>query len=208
MVRAAIGYLPMGIFRMVKRQPKPEPSIHRTQPYDFLFFSFGLTERFRTRKDRLGQREKRHASGFPRLITAGSIMSSATAPVKTPGRVTFSCLTPNNIGVVRKLNSVLFPVRYAEKYYKDILALEVEEFCQLGERAPLIALWGQVLRQLRVDLTRKEPSVFQRYSRRKLHLSIGVRTKRADLPLPDDNGHLGGAFMRLPPPCVERMQVG
>ena len=64
-------------------------------------------------------------------------MSSAG---KTPARVTFSCLTPNNIGVVRKLNSVLFPVKYAEKYYKDILTLDVEEFCQLGERAPLIAL--------------------------------------------------------------------
>jgi hypothetical protein len=63
-------------------------------------------------------------------------MSSATAPVKTPARVTFSSLTPNNVGVVRKLNSVLFPVKYAEKYYKDILAPEVEEFCQLGERAP------------------------------------------------------------------------
>ena len=66
-------------------------------------------------------------------------MSSATSPGKTPARVTYSYLTPNNLGVVRKLNSVLFPVRYAEKYYKDILAPEVEEFCQLGERAPLIA---------------------------------------------------------------------
>lgn len=64
-------------------------------------------------------------------------MSSATSPGKTPARVTFSCLTPNNIGVVRKLNSVLFPIKYAERYYKDILALEVEEFCKLGERAPL-----------------------------------------------------------------------
>lgn len=67
-------------------------------------------------------------------------MSSATNPGKTPARVTFSYLTPNNLGVVRKLNSVLFPVKYAEKYYKDILLPEVEEFCQLGERAPLIAL--------------------------------------------------------------------
>lgn len=58
-------------------------------------------------------------------------MSSPTEPGKTPARVTFSCLTPNNIGVVRKLNSVLFPVKYAEKYYKDILAVEVEEFCKL-----------------------------------------------------------------------------
>ena len=75
--------------------------------------------------------------GFPTIgHTAGSPMSSATGSGKTPARVTFSYLTPNNLGVVRKLNSVLFPVKYAEKYYKDILAPEVEDFCQLGERAP------------------------------------------------------------------------
>ena len=85
-------------------------------------------------------------------------MSSPSTAGKTPARVTFSCLTPNNVGVVRKLNSVLFPVKYAEKYYKDILALEVEEFCQLGERPPLIAL-GRSLFFLStgcMDLTRKE----------------------------------------------------
>jgi len=72
-------------------------------------------------------------------------MSPATSPGKTPARVTFSYLTPNNLGVVRKLNSVLFPVKYAEKYYKDILAPEMEDFCQLGERALLIALGKSVL---------------------------------------------------------------
>ncbi|KAF9653195.1 N-acetyltransferase NAT13 [Thelephora ganbajun] len=58
-------------------------------------------------------------------------MSSATSAGKTPARVTFSYLTSNSLGVVRKLNSVLFPVKYSEKYYKEILAPEVEEFCQL-----------------------------------------------------------------------------
>lgn len=83
-------------------------------------------------------------------------MSSATSTGKTPARVTFSYLTPNNLGVVRKLNSVLFPVKYAEKYYKDILAPEVEEFCQLGERAPLIAFGKGVVAPplLRTVLTR------------------------------------------------------
>ena len=75
-------------------------------------------------------------------------MSSPTSSGKTPERVTFSYLTPNNLGVVRKLNSVLFPVKYAEKYYKDILAPEVEEFCQLGERAPSIATGKRVLASL------------------------------------------------------------
>jgi len=58
-------------------------------------------------------------------------MSSPTSPGKTLARVTFSYLTPNNLGVVRKLNSVIFPIKYAEKYYKEILAPEIEEFCQL-----------------------------------------------------------------------------
>jgi len=72
-------------------------------------------------------------------------MSSSTSSGKTPERVTFSYLTLNNLGVVRKLNSVLFPVRYAEKYYKEILGPEVEEFCQLGERVPSIASGKSIL---------------------------------------------------------------
>jgi hypothetical protein len=89
-------------------------------------------------------------------------MSSAASSGKTPEKVTFSYLTPNNLGVVRKLNSVLFPVRYAEKYYKDILAPEVEEFCQLGERAPLIALGKAFLHPTTTGgSNRKERSVLQ-----------------------------------------------
>lgn len=47
-------------------------------------------------------------------------------------KVSLSSITPNNIGTVRKLNSVLFPIKYSEKFYKDIQAPEVEEFCKLG----------------------------------------------------------------------------
>lgn len=47
-------------------------------------------------------------------------------------RVSFASLTHQNIGTVRKLNSVLFPVKYSDKYYQDILQPEVESFCQLG----------------------------------------------------------------------------
>lgn len=50
---------------------------------------------------------------------------------KSP-RVTFSPITPNNLGTVRKLNSVLFPIRYGDKFYSDILLPEVEDFCKLG----------------------------------------------------------------------------
>ncbi|KAL4074182.1 acyl-CoA N-acyltransferase [Scleroderma yunnanense] len=46
-------------------------------------------------------------------------------------RVSFASLTSQNIGTVRKLHSVLFPIKYSEKYYQDILRPEYERFCQL-----------------------------------------------------------------------------
>lgn len=62
------------------------------------------------------------------LIPISPLMST-----RTPRRITFSYLTPNNLGVVRKLNSVLFPIKYSEKFYQDILLPEVEDFCQLSQ---------------------------------------------------------------------------
>ncbi|KAK7472668.1 N-acetyltransferase 5 [Stygiomarasmius scandens] len=46
-------------------------------------------------------------------------------------RVSFASLTPNNLGTVRKLNSVLFPIKYTEKFYEGILSPDVENFCKL-----------------------------------------------------------------------------
>ncbi|KAK2464271.1 hypothetical protein APHAL10511_003728 [Amanita phalloides] len=46
-------------------------------------------------------------------------------------RISFAALTPNNLGTVRKLNSVLFPIKYSEKFYRDILQPDVEDFCKL-----------------------------------------------------------------------------
>jgi ribosomal protein S18 acetylase RimI-like enzyme len=40
-------------------------------------------------------------------------------------------LTLNNLGTVRKLNSVLFPIKYSEKFYQDILHPDVEDVCKL-----------------------------------------------------------------------------
>lgn len=47
-------------------------------------------------------------------------------------KVTFASLTPNNLGTVRKLNSVLFPIKYSEQFYNEILLPEVEDFCKLS----------------------------------------------------------------------------
>lgn len=58
-----------------------------------------------------------------------------TRPV---ARVSLASLTPNNLGTLRKLNSVLFPIRYSEKFYKQVLEPELEEFCKLSEWRRLI----------------------------------------------------------------------
>ena len=58
-------------------------------------------------------------------------MSSSESPA-IAGRISFASLTHQNVGTVRKLNSVLFPVKYSDKYYQDILQPEIEPFCQLG----------------------------------------------------------------------------
>jgi len=44
--------------------------------------------------------------------------------------ITLDDLTPQNLGVLKKLNSVLFPVGYSEKFYKE--SLNVGELAKLG----------------------------------------------------------------------------
>ncbi|KZT70979.1 acyl-CoA N-acyltransferase [Daedalea quercina L-15889] len=50
---------------------------------------------------------------------------------RSSSRVSLASLTPNNLGTVRKLNSVLFPIKYSEKFYQEVLLPEAEEFCKL-----------------------------------------------------------------------------
>lgn len=67
---------------------------------------------------------------------------------RSSSRVSLASLTPNNLGIivllpptpwtdtvagtVRKLNSVLFPIKYSDKFYQDVLLPEAEEFCKLS----------------------------------------------------------------------------
>jgi N-alpha-acetyltransferase 50 len=44
--------------------------------------------------------------------------------------ITLDDLTAQNIGVLKKLNSVIFPVPYSEKFYKE--SLTVGELAKLG----------------------------------------------------------------------------
>jgi hypothetical protein len=48
----------------------------------------------------------------------------------TSRTITLDDLTPQNIGVLKKLNTVLFPVPYSEKFYKE--SLTVGELAKLG----------------------------------------------------------------------------
>lgn len=72
---------------------------------------------------------------------------------RSSSRVSLASLTPNNLGItdllppepcadcdsgtVRKLNSVLFPIKYSEKFYQDVLLPDAEEFCKLSTSRPL-----------------------------------------------------------------------
>ena len=53
------------------------------------------------------------------------------APTTTSSRtITLDDLTPQNTGLLKKLNSVLFPVPYSEKFYKE--SVNVGELAKLG----------------------------------------------------------------------------
>jgi hypothetical protein len=58
------------------------------------------------------------------------------APTTTSSRtITLDDLTSQNIGLLKKLNTVIFPVPYSEKFYKE--SLNVGELAKLGNH-PLI----------------------------------------------------------------------
>lgn len=46
------------------------------------------------------------------------------------GRTELGDITPHNIKQLKKLNQVVFPVTYNDKFYKDVL--EVGELAKLG----------------------------------------------------------------------------
>lgn len=51
-------------------------------------------------------------------------------PTKPKGRTELGDVTPHNIKQLKKLNSVVFPVSYNDKFYKDVL--EVGELAKLA----------------------------------------------------------------------------
>jgi N-alpha-acetyltransferase 50 len=56
--------------------------------------------------------------------------NNKTTKRTTVHRIALGDITLNNLGQLKKLNTVLFPVHYSEKFYKDVL--EVGEFAKFG----------------------------------------------------------------------------
>jgi len=68
--------------------------------------------------------------------TPSSFPARQKATIKSttsPRRIDIADLTPNNVGQLRRLNSVLFPVVYTDKFYKEVLEEEKKDVCKLGE---------------------------------------------------------------------------
>jgi len=65
----------------------------------------------------------------PTLETNGTTNESSRRP---PPRLSCSCVDHNNIGTLRKLNSVIFPIVYTERFYAETLVAEHADYCKLG----------------------------------------------------------------------------
>ncbi|EIW72186.1 acetyltransferase [Tremella mesenterica] len=51
--------------------------------------------------------------------------------MKLKPKVTLTSLTVNNSGTLRKINSVVIPIVYSDKFYKDVLSSDLEEVNKL-----------------------------------------------------------------------------
>ncbi|GAA6060099.1 hypothetical protein JCM10212_003507 [Sporobolomyces blumeae] len=60
---------------------------------------------------------------LPPLVPAGTKLNGK--PIRIPPRVNLGDLTVNNVGTVKKLHNCLFPVNYSERFYQDLVNLDV-----------------------------------------------------------------------------------
>ena len=65
------------------------------------------------------------------LVRCSNMAPTTTTPSPSSRTITLDDLTVQNIGLLKKLNTVLFPVPYSEKFYKE--SLHVGELAKLGE---------------------------------------------------------------------------
>jgi len=69
------------------------------------------------------------ATPVPTLETNGT---TNKPPRRPPPRLSFASVDHNNIGTLRKLNSVIFPIVYTERFYADTIVAEHADYCKLG----------------------------------------------------------------------------
>jgi len=69
------------------------------------------------------------ATGTMPLETNGTANKPSRRP---PPRLSFASVDHNNIGTLRKLNSVIFPIVYTERFYAETLVAEHADYCKLG----------------------------------------------------------------------------
>jgi len=64
-------------------------------------------------------------------IPIDRIARSADWKKPPPARINSAALTKNNIGTVKRINQVVFPISYSTKFYDESLAADLEEFNRL-----------------------------------------------------------------------------
>lgn len=64
------------------------------------------------------------------LFSTSCILFKITFIISMASRSDLGDVTPNNLGQVRILHKVLFPVNYGDNFYNDLL--EAGEFAKLG----------------------------------------------------------------------------
>lgn len=82
---------------------------------------------------------KKKATHAPAAPAAPAPATKAVVAEKLPEklpelRTSFGAINTNNVNMLRKLNSVVFPVVYNDKFYTDILATP-EDFTMYGASA-------------------------------------------------------------------------
>ncbi|KAJ1305747.1 hypothetical protein OPQ81_010479 [Rhizoctonia solani] len=90
-----------------------------------------------SKRPELSLKKQHMAAATTMSLPPSTGVSAAPAPISSRkttrpiARVSLASLTPNNLGTLRKLNAVLFPIRYSEKFYREVLEPELDEFCKL-----------------------------------------------------------------------------
>ena len=74
------------------------------------------------------------------------------------GRIELGDVTHHNIKQLKRLNQIVFPVTYNEKFYKDVL--EVGELAQMGKDVPFYSQLYKLLREMTVTWLLCNPSPF------------------------------------------------